>query len=447
MTKPIFRMMAAAKKYFTDQRGVSAVIMALSIVPIAGLMGLAIDISHVVLVKQELQASTDAAALAGADQINDGGDAIGTANSYSGVGSGKNPVPAQTVSMVSGYPQLQDFKSTGAPCVVIGGNCVNGIVVKQQTTVNMFFAQVMGIQPVTVTTTSVAGASGGKPIPLNVMLVLDTTASMNTADANCSVAGATRLACALAGARVLLNEFSPSIDQVGLTVFPGVQKGTESKDYDCSSSTPTIVAYNNKNLNYLIVPGSMDYKLNDNSKTLSTSSNIVKAVQGNSSCSQGLSAVGGVGTFYADAINQAQVQLAATHQTGMQNVIIFLSDGDANAKSGNMPLGEASNQCHEAITAAANAAAAGTWVYSIAYGSPTQQTPASCSTDTSKGSAISACSTMQKIASDPQKFYSDNTSALSSCTAAANSINDLVSIFTHIAQTLLAPRLLPDNTT
>jgi len=80
MTKPIFRMMAAAKKYFTDQRGVSAVIMALSIVPIAGLMGLAIDISHVVLVKQELQASTDAAALAGADQINDGGDAIGTAN-------------------------------------------------------------------------------------------------------------------------------------------------------------------------------------------------------------------------------------------------------------------------------------------------------------------------------------------------------------------------------
>jgi len=48
----------------------------------------------------------------------------------------------------------------------------------------------------------------------------------------------------------------------------------------------------------------------------------------------------------------------------VQKVIIFLSDGDANASSSNVPSGQGSNECHEGITAAAAATAAGTWVTS-----------------------------------------------------------------------------------
>jgi hypothetical protein len=60
---------------------------------------------------------------------------------------------------------------------------------------------------------------------------------------------------------------------------------------------------------------------------------------------------------------------------------------DASASSSNMPAGKYNNQCHEAITAAQAATAAGTWVYTIAYSAATS---GSCSTDSP---TISACST------------------------------------------------------
>ena len=55
---------------------------------------------------------------------------------------------------------------------------------------------------------------------------------------------------------------------------------------------------------------------------------------GSSGCA-GEQAPGGEGTYFADAINQAQATLVATNQTGVcanltcQNVIILLSDGGA----------------------------------------------------------------------------------------------------------------------
>jgi Flp pilus assembly protein TadG len=60
--------------------------------------------------------------------------------------------------------------------------------------------------------------------------------------------------------------------------------------------------------------------------------------------------------------------------------------------------------------------------------------------------AISACSTMQQIASDPFKFFSDTTGGTSSCTSAAHSISDQNQIFQYIGVDATRPRLLPDNT-
>ena len=105
-------------------------------------------------------------------------------------------------------------------------------------------------------------------------------------------------------------------------------------------------------------------------------------------------------TYLVGAITAAQNYLNANSAPGVQNVMIVLSDGGAGNGNGAPTTG---NQCIPSVTAAENAANARTWVYSIAYASYTQLSPNvnSCSdTETPK---ISACTTMQKIASDPTK--------------------------------------------
>ncbi len=138
----------------------------------------------------------------------------------------------------------------------------------------------------------------------------------------------------------------------------------------------------------------------------------------------------------------------------MQSAIIILSDGDAKAGSSNFTSASLSqqpsldvNECHAAISAAYTAAhtpippsGLTTWVYSIAYGASTS-TSSSCQTDTP---AISGCTTMASLASDPSKFYSDNANG---CASTANpSVTSLSAIFTNISNTLGTTRLIPWTT-
>jgi hypothetical protein len=229
------------------------------------------------------------------------------------------------------------------------------------------------------------------------------------------------------------------VDQVGLMVFPGVTSATVSKDYDCASTNPTILAYNNSPV-YGIIPLITNYRLS-NTAPLNQDANIVMAARGGASgCTQGIVAVGGQGTFYADAVSAAQTTLTTTGRQNVQKAIILLSDGDASASS--VPSGKQNNQCQQAVTAANTARAAGTWVYSVAYGASTASS-GSCSTDSP---AISACATMQKIAqtgtSDFSKFYSSTTA----CTS-PHTVSDLTQIFQNIGTDLTSGRLLPDNAT
>jgi Flp pilus assembly protein TadG len=428
------------RRFIKDRSGATAALVALAIIPILGLAGFAIDIGHALQVKSALQASTDAAALAAAYDIraigNGGsGDPAAKARLYSSASGGKNATTQIAATMSAGYPQLKCFKTTGANCAA--AYPYNGIVVRQEATVPTFFAKVMGINSFSVSATAVAGAAGGTPVPLNVMLVLDNTASMQQADNKCSIKNASKLACAQAGVKTLLNELDPSVDQVGLMVFPGYQG---SGKY-CNSSSHKVARYNG-NPNYLISDPVSDYRASDDAKSLDASSGLVAATQGGGSCTK-LKAEGGVGTFYHDVIDQAQAKLQATDRPDMQNVMVFLSDGDASAS--NVPPGLAKKQCQNAVQAAKDAAAQagangkGTWVFSIAYGA---QNKGGCSTDT--GVYRDACYTMKNIASDSAKFYSDNAAG---CPSSSNSVSELVSIFHTIAQTLQAPRLLAENTT
>jgi hypothetical protein len=436
------------RRIFQDQRGSVAIIVALSLTALMGLGGLVTQEAILYRTQTALQASTNLAALAGAQNIQSGGAAT-TATSYAAL----NPISGQTVTMASGYPLLKCLTSTGVPCS--GPNSANAIVVKQQVTVPLIFGGLFGKSTTVVTATATAGAGGGTGLPLDVMLIVDTTASMNTADTSCSVSGATRETCAEAGARTLLQQFNPSLVHAGLMVFPGLTIGTELAydPFSClTGPLPTTTAYNALPPApvYQIIPFSSDYKTSATATSLNTSSNLVRALQGGpSGCQQGLSALGGYGTYYAGVITAAQSTLTTSGRTGVQKVIILLSDGGANAKSSNVPSGMASNQCHEAITAAATAA--GTWVYSAAYGSSTatgsqsSSDPSTCTTDSP---IISACATMQQIASQPSMFFIDTSGGSTSCTSTINaSTTDVVALFTNLGTSLTTPRLLSNDTT
>jgi hypothetical protein len=163
-------------------------------------------------------------------------------------------------------------------------------------------------------------------------------------------------------------------------------------------------------------------------------------------------AIGGFGTYYAQVIYAAQAALVAEQSSyaNSQNVIILLSDGDATATRTDMPGASTTSgvyistlqQCHQAITAAGAAAAAGTRVYTVAYGAESS----GCASDSP---AITPCQTMEQIASSPNYFFSDYTATggSSSCISAAQPATSLNQIFKAISMDLTNAKLIPNNTT
>ncbi len=434
------RMNALLCRLRGDRSGAAAVYFALTMIVTMGMSAAVLDWGEVLLARRALQAAVDSAALAGAASI-PGGNAVSVANSFSAM-SGQANDGRGTAEMAPGYPQLRCLNSIGVTCTAPSN--ANAIVVRQTQRVPTRFARFIGIAAYNVSATATAGLTGGKPIPLEVMMVLDTTGSMNDANSSCSVPGSTKLSCAQAGGRTLMNGLAPSVNRVGLMTFPGMTSPSEaSKQFNCSTDTPAIASYRNSPV-YQVLPLGNDFRTDDKTTGLNTSSNVVRAFRGGGTgCAQGMSAPGGVATFYADAITAAQNALVASGRVNTQRVIILLSDGDSNASSGNMPIGRATGQCRQAITAANTAKAAGTWIYSIAYGASTSAT-GSCSTDSPR---ISACETMRQIASESAKFYVGNNGTSTGCTSAANAGTDLINVFSNIAKSFQQSRLLPDNVT
>jgi Flp pilus assembly protein TadG len=357
------------RRLYRDENGAVAVLVAISIVVMLGLIALAVDIGSLVFAQRTLQATTDVAALAGAQDIGCSGGsvpgcvagtAITTANNYSAMSGSQNAQTGLTVTMASGYPTLTcltytdiNYNSSTGKCT--GVDAANAIIVKQQATVPLLFAPVFGFNPtITLSATSFASKATGAFPPLNVMLVIDNTASMNTTDpTNVTCGGithATRLDCALSGAQIFLSELWPTLDNVGLMVFPGVNNTTSATDdASCSSSLKSsvqVAPYSPIPV-YQIAPASgllNDYKTSNATSSLNISSKLVTAtcqsgmtttspltgstVETCGTCA-GLDAKGGQGTYYAGAINAAQQALTANSQPGVQNVIILLSDGGA----------------------------------------------------------------------------------------------------------------------
>lgn len=457
-------------------------VIALMGVGLMGLAGMVIDVGHLYISYNELLASTNAAALAGAEVLPNS-TAATIATQYSATAGNLNAhgnLPG--VTMVSGYPEVYCLASIQAaqPCVSSSGTGTGGnvLIVKQQVPVKMFFASLFGFKTFTLTATAAASMRGGYVPPYNVAIIIDATSSMNDKDSS-KTCNATRISCALTGVQMLLNELYPcasseascgtatsgvvanAVDNVALFAFPNVLN--PQYDYDCNTRyNPTNEPYtfptagassyapNSSTASYEIVPFSSDYRTSDTASSLNSASNLVIAAGGKSGCNA-MDAVGGEGTYIAGAIYAAQAALVAEQQNNpaSQNVIILLSDGDAgttdkgamgsaSTTSGTYPSTQ--NQCQQYVTAAQAATTAGTRVYTVAYGAET-----SGCTPELKGSSITPCQAMQQSASSALTFFSDYaaTGGDSTCQSAARPTTSLSQIFVQIGGDFSTSRLIP----
>ena len=448
-----------------NQRGVVTVLTAISMVSLLGFSALVVDVGHMLYNQKRLDAATAAAALAGAQDLwaQSWATAAATATSYTG-GKGKYNALPDNITVQA--PTITGLKLTSVALPAANAaSGFNAIKVQQTATVPMTFGPILGINSVNISSTSTASAGGGVAQPLNVEIVLDTTASMGNSDTSCG-SGMTKLKCALNGAQSLIKQLSAAGDNVGLVLFPPVSKTTVTYETDCQSSPlVTLGTYmGGSSPNYwpdstsitstiIALTNSSNYMTNG---MPNTSSPLMKAIGlGPSGCSP-LDAKGGMGTYYAQAIYQAQSNLAALSAVNkQQNVMILLSDGDASASSGTQIKSTyAANQCQQAIVAANAAKTAKTWVYVIAYQAATS---GGCSTDTTNLSPVNAkniqpCATLKWLAGTTASntapstissyFYSDSTACSSN-----NSISSVSNLFKSISNTLMGSRLIPNNAT
>ena len=456
---------------------------------------LAIDTGNLYWSYQEIQSATRAAALAGgAAIVSQSTDALNVAYQYSGDPSA--PVTSGTViynqhrnlnftsvSAQMGCINPTAFPNYGLPpCAYGPSNNGNSIQVTEKATVKTFFAGIFGIPTLPVAATAIAGATGGAAGSWNVAIIMDTTESMNTVDTNCGAGNVTRLECGLLSIQTLLKTLSPcpagsnctpsnATDRVSLFTFPNVTQSTVHDDYTCpkgTSTNPTIAPYtfptpgvlgyspSGTMATYQIVNYINDYQGSTPASppSLSDNSLIVGAV-GAGKC-PGMAAPGGEGTYYAGVIYAAQASLVAEQKQnqGSRNMMILLSDGNAGAQQNQMGS-QATNlgtypsyvdECGQAVVAAQAAAAAGTRVYAVAYGSA----DSGCASDTtsvenSKG--ITPCQTMEAIAGGAAStyFYSDynQSGTKSTCQSASQPVTNLNDIFLSIGESLTGARLLP----
>jgi hypothetical protein len=438
-----------------NERGQALLITTVALVALVSMSALVVDYGILANARRRLQASSDTAATAGALQTTVAA-AVNAAQSYSAI-----PGPPAAKNFRGDLPNVTANVSTLCLTTLtnLGISCsapigFNAVRVTQTAVVPLMFARLLGYNTMTISATATAGRRGGVPRPIDLAFVIDTTASMNDNRPCPGVGTVSRIDCALAGARALLNALWPckqgvsgcsaaeAVDMASLFLFPGLTDITQPPlEYDCSGSPNPLIAPYTTTTEYLIVPLTHDFKTS-NTSPLNTSSNLVKAVRGG--CAPGLEVIGGVGTYYAAALSTAQATLASAGRPDVQNAIVLLSDGDANADAdgGDISPSMEPNQCHQAITAAQSATAAGTWIYSVAYGASTSSS-SSCNSDSPR---ISACETMRQIASDPGKFFSTNLGSGTVCTSSANPTSSLIQIFTNIGQDLTTTRLIDDGT-
>ena len=426
----------------------------------------------------------------------------------------------QNVSATPSYLCSSTVTNTfNVPCSTSTGASggYNAIGVTQTANIPLWFGGLIGYTKLNVSATAEAAMRGGTNSPWNIAIIVDTTASMADSDGG-TQCNLEKVQCALQGVTALLQDLypcaqgqtctstpaPPASTACALFAFPAMTTGTISKDYVCTTSNPTIVAYTfpdpptNLTLpsgdTYEIIGFANNYKTTDTTTSLNTAApiSIASGNSGKSGCN-GIGAPGGEGTYYAQVIYAAQSALMVQQglNPGSKNAMIIASDGDATACATNAyttggacntksqivasegtlngtgtassnPSGyksyaypSALGECGQAVLAAQAAANAGTAVYTIGYGSPTS---GGCTTDKTYSATVSTngggwapgdqpCAALAAMASAQVNFYSDDGAGCQATAPSNQAITKLTAIFRAITDNLSTPRLLPNGTT
>jgi hypothetical protein len=372
------------------------------LVVLLGFAALVIDVGYAYYAHRSLQASADAAALAGAQELPDASQAEVVAREYSSSAGNKNE-----------QDDISDVTTTvSTKCInsIPGCDPVNAVVVLEKAPTKTFFAGLLGIDTFKITARSTACSPCGVK-PLDIMMVLDRTGSMCQTSSGASDPSCTDLNNAREGIKTFLQYLEPSTQWVGLTVLPP----SSSKGTRCN--TPNEAHYNSASSAYTVVGLSDDYSQN---RLLRTSSNLVSTIN----CQKGNGR-----TAYANALEAAQKELETNGRPDVKNVIVFLSDGAANTGPTYYPTSSPYRRqpCRQGVTSAASIKAKGTLIYSIGYDLDAMGGGANkCTsyTGANESPAITAASAIQQIASSPAAFFNKP------------SPGQLKSIFTEIAADL-----------
>jgi hypothetical protein len=380
--------------------------MAVALVALLGTSALVMDVGFSWYAKRQVQASADAAALAGAQELPDTTAATATALDYYNRNKPDNlsSTPAPTIKVTCA--PVTSFLCTQT-------TIQNTIQVTATASTPAWFGRVLGFSNFNVKGIATA-CQPCSSTPVDVMLVIDRTGSM------CSPTGTnsscTDLDNAKTGVQTMLNLLDPTIDRVGLVAFPGYV--STDKDGVCgddqSSTELTINGVTNVDPNnydtagpaspqliYLDDALSNDFKTSATATSLNQASPLVQHVRtdlpapdlygnGKHNCIQSMGS-----TSYADALQAGEDELIKDGRKNVPHIIVFMTDGEANMGSyqpgvafhglepsldnyavtgDDMPGGAASlvnpgdaQPCHTAINTAAAIKNDGVIIYSIGY--------------------------------------------------------------------------------
>ncbi len=343
------------------ERGQVLPLAAFAMVVLVGISAFAIDVGYAYYAKRQLQSATDAAALAGAQDLPNTATAFTTAASYA---------TANTPANLGSFTFTYQAKCTNAAIAATGCNSAvnpNSLLVNGSAKTDTWFAGIFGIDHFSVAAHATA-CSPCSSTPVDIVIAIDRTGSM------CDTKDGTfcrDLDNAKEGVRTMLGIMNPPAAQIGMVAFPPVQTTATSA---CSAPYNSLAnggwnGYDAAGRGYVTDKISGTYKTGT---ALNQSSGLyLHTVDGPAnSCIQA-----GGSTSYSEALRQAQAELLADGRPNVPNYIVFLTDGEANLGSvyglqtPTYPVGNADDQhpCATAIGLANGYKAAGTTIYSIGY--------------------------------------------------------------------------------
>jgi uncharacterized membrane protein len=184
-------------------RGQALAIVTIGLTAFIGLAGVSVETAHAYYAYERLQASTNAAALAGAQAMPDTTQAAANVNAYSsatvnGV-TGLNATPLLTnVQVTSSFVCSTTVTNMNVACETSNGGSggYNAIKVTQTAQVPSWFAGLFGFKTFNLSYTAMAAMRGGMTSPWNIAIILDTTRSMSSPDSGAQCSG-TQISCAI----------------------------------------------------------------------------------------------------------------------------------------------------------------------------------------------------------------------------------------------------------